>query len=178
MLSDRCLRQRSDTLVCTVCRGLGPGHILLDGEPAPLPKRGQSPQFSAHISIVAKPLYVSGYHLVQAYAAQPRRHCVRWESSSPSPKGAVTQFMAHVYCGRLAVNGWMDQDATWYGGKPRPGDVVLDGIAAPPKRGTAPSFRPIYVYCGQTTGWMKTSLSTEVELVDLGPARPHCVRRG
>ena len=23
--------------------GLGPGHIVLDGEPAPLPKRGQSP---------------------------------------------------------------------------------------------------------------------------------------
>jgi len=23
--------------------GLGPGHIMLDGDPAPLPKRGQSP---------------------------------------------------------------------------------------------------------------------------------------
>jgi len=28
--------------------GLGPGHILPDGDPARLPKRGQSPQFSAH----------------------------------------------------------------------------------------------------------------------------------
>jgi len=28
--------------------GLGPGHIVLDGDPAPLPKRGHSPQFSAH----------------------------------------------------------------------------------------------------------------------------------
>jgi len=27
---------------------LGPSHIVLDGDPAPLPKRGQSPQFSAH----------------------------------------------------------------------------------------------------------------------------------
>jgi len=26
-----------------------------------------------------------------------------------------------------------------------PGDVVLDGVAAPPKRGTAPSFRPMSV---------------------------------
>ena len=34
--------------------GLGPGHIVLDGDPAPppqrvLPQRGTAPQFSAHI---------------------------------------------------------------------------------------------------------------------------------
>jgi len=29
--------------------GLGPGHIVLDGDPAPLPHRGIAPQFSAHI---------------------------------------------------------------------------------------------------------------------------------
>jgi len=28
--------------------GLGPGHIVLDGELAPLPKKGADPQFSAH----------------------------------------------------------------------------------------------------------------------------------
>jgi len=32
----------------------------------------------------------------------------------------------------LWPNGWMDQDATWYGGKPQPGDIVLDGDPAPP----------------------------------------------
>jgi len=30
--------------------GLGPGHILLDGDPATRPQRGTAPQFSAHIS--------------------------------------------------------------------------------------------------------------------------------
>jgi len=29
--------------------GLGPGHIVLDGDPSPLPKREQNPQFSAHV---------------------------------------------------------------------------------------------------------------------------------
>jgi len=29
--------------------GLGPGHIVLGGDPAPLPQRGWSPQFLAHI---------------------------------------------------------------------------------------------------------------------------------
>jgi len=29
--------------------GLGPDHIVLDGDPAPSPKEGTAPQFSAHI---------------------------------------------------------------------------------------------------------------------------------
>ena len=60
----------------------------------------------------------------------------------------------------------MDQDATWYGGiDVVPGDVVLDGVAAPPKRGTAPIFRFMSI-AAKTAGWMKTPLGTEV---DLGP---------
>jgi len=29
--------------------GLGPGHIVLDGDPAPSPKKGTEPPFSAHV---------------------------------------------------------------------------------------------------------------------------------
>ena len=29
--------------------GLGPGHIVLDGDLAPSPPKGHSPQFSAHV---------------------------------------------------------------------------------------------------------------------------------
>jgi len=29
--------------------GLGPGHIMLDGEPAPFTQGGGAPQFSAHV---------------------------------------------------------------------------------------------------------------------------------
>ena len=60
-----------------------------------------------------------------------------------------------------------------------PGDVVLDGVAppTPTKRGTGPQFS-IHVYCGQTTGWMKTPLGTDVDLgsghivLDGDPAPP------
>jgi len=43
--------------------GLGPGHIVLDGDPAPLLKKGAESQFSAHF-IVAKRLNVSRCYVV------------------------------------------------------------------------------------------------------------------
>jgi len=64
---------------------------VLHGDPAPLPNRGQSPQFSAHF-----------------------------------------------YCGQTA--GCIKMVLGMEVGL-RPGDVVLDGVAAPPKRGTTPIFR-------------------------------------
>jgi len=46
-----------------------------------------------------------------------------------------------------------------------PGDFVFDGDPAFPEKGH-PHPHPIlaHVYCGQTAGWMKTSLGTEVDL--------------
>jgi len=44
--------------------GLGPGHIVLDGDPAPPPKRGRAPPNFRPISIVAKRLHASRCHLV------------------------------------------------------------------------------------------------------------------
>ena len=52
--------------------GFGPGHIVLDGDPAPLSRKG-----------ARAPLTIFGPFL-------------------------------------LWPNGWMDQNATWYGGRPRP----------------------------------------------------------
>jgi len=81
----------------------------------------------------------------------------------PRKKGtAPTKFLANVYCGRTA--GWIKMPL---GTEVNlgPGDVVLDGVAAPPKRCTVPQFS-VHVYYGETAGWIKTSLGTEV---DLGP---------
>jgi len=72
----------------------------------------------------------------------------------------------------------MDQGATWYGGKPSPGDVALDGVGAPcAQKWHSPQFS-VHVYCRQTAGWTKTSLCTEVDLfpahivLDGHPAAP------
>ena len=44
----------------------------------------------------------------------------------------------------LWPNGWMDQDATWYGSRPWPGENVLDGAQLPPpaKWAQPPIFGP------------------------------------
>jgi len=58
----------------------------------------------------------------------------------------------------------MDQDVTWYGARPRPRRLVLDGEPAPPsQKGAEPQFSA-HVYCGQTAGWMKLVLRMEIGL--------------
>ena len=67
----------------------------------------------------------------------------------------------------------MDQGATWYGGRPRSSDVVLDEDPAPPaKRCTAPVFSPCLLW---PNGWM----DEDATWYGITPhPRPHCVRRG
>jgi len=59
--------------------------------------------------------------------------------SPPGKKGtAPTEFLSHYL---LWSNGWMIKMSLCTEVNLGPGDVVLDGVAAPPpKRGTAPSF--------------------------------------
>jgi len=88
--------------------GLGPGQIVLDGDPAPARwgpspplQKGQSPNFRP-ISIVAKPLDASDATWYGGRPnTSPRRLCVRWGPSSPPQErgSAAPLFSAHVYCG-------------------------------------------------------------------------------
>jgi len=66
--------------------GHGPGHVVLDGDQA-FPKMGTAPLPNFRpMSVVAKRLDGSRYHLVKRLAYRPRRHCIRWEPSSPPKK--------------------------------------------------------------------------------------------
>jgi len=97
---------------------------------------------------------------------RPTRHCVRWEPSS-SPLKGLSPPPIFGQC-PLWPNGLLDYDATCYGGRPRPRRLCVRwGPSYPQKKRIHPPH-PIlaHVYCGQTAGWMKTPLGTEV---DLGP---------
>jgi len=108
--------------------GLGPFHIVLDGDAAPLPKKGAEPP------IFGQSLF--------------------WP------------------------NGRMHQYATWYRGRPQPGDCVRWGPSPLPRKGRSPTQFSAHVYCGQTAAWIKMPLGTEVGLglrdtvFDVYPATP------
>ena len=92
--------------------GLDPSDIVLDGTQLPFPKKGGGyplPNFRP-ISIAARRLDASKCHLLWMLASV-QGLCVRWETS-PLPRAEPPIFGPFL----LWPNGWMDQDATWYGG--------------------------------------------------------------
>jgi len=79
--------------------GLGSGHIVLNGDPAPSPQKGAMPP----------PIFVP---------------CLLWP------------------------NGWIDQDATWFGSKGRPRPHCVRWRTSSPKRGHS------HVCYGQTVPYL------------------------
>jgi len=106
-------------------------------------------------------------------------HIVLYGDPAALPKkGAEPQFSAHFTVAKRLDASRID--ATWYGGTEvglSPGDFVFDGDPATPRKKGIPTSTQFlaHVYCGQTAGYMKTPLGTEL---NLGPARPHCIRQG
>ena len=64
----------------------------------------------------------------------------------------------------LWPNVWMDQDATWYEGRPRPWlHCVRWGPSSPSPKWHRPRFLA-HICCGQMAGWIKMPLGREVGL--------------
>ena len=62
----------------------------------------------------------------------------------------------------LWPNGWMDQDATWYGGKPRPRRrCVRWGRSPPPKKKRKGHSPPVFGLC---LLWPQSPISATAEL--------------
>ena len=182
--------------------GLGPGHNVLTGDPAPPPPKGHSP----HPIFGPNLLRPNGCmdQDVTWYGARPRprRLCVKWGPRSTFPqKGAEPpKFSAHVYCGQTAgwmklilgmevglspgdfvldgdlaplpqkgaeppspifgpcllwPNGWMDQDVTWYGARPRHRRLCVKWgprSTFPQKGAEPPNFRPMFIMAKRLDG--------------------------
>ena len=103
---------------------LGPGHIVLDGDPAPLPRKGAQP-----------PIFGS---------------CLLWP------------------------NGWMNQGATWYDGRPRPWQhcVRCGPISTLQGAQPSPKFWPIQPFGHNRHGPKFGGCDTWV--VELGPHVTQC----
>ena len=100
--------------------------------------------------------------------------CVRWGPSSSPKRGRSPSPIFGPFL--LWPNGWMHQDATWYGDRPQPrGLCVRWGLSHSSKRGGAPNFRPMSIAAKRLYGSRR-------HLVWRYGGRPwprrHCVRWG
>jgi len=104
------------------------------GTQHPLPNKGVEPQFSAHVYSGQTAAWIR-IALGMEVDLGPG-HIVLDGDPVPSPQNGVKPppiFSPFL----LWPNGWMHQDATWYGGRP-PGDIVRWGPSLSTKKGTAP----------------------------------------
>jgi len=67
----------------------------------------------------------------------------------------------------LWPNGWMNEDASWYGGRFQPRGICVRWVPRSPRQKgrRSPTLQFLaHVYCGQTAGWIKMALGMEVGL--------------
>ena len=114
--------------------GRGSRHIVIDGDPAPLYCLLWPNGWMDH----------SRCHLVPRYSSAQTTLCLTGtQLPQRKNKGHSPHFSAHVYCCQTA--GWIKMPVGTEVGL-GPGDIVLDGDPAPPKKGhSLPNFRPVSV---------------------------------
>jgi len=78
--------------------GLGPGHIVLHGDPASPPPKGHSPQFSAHVCCGQTAGWIK--MPLGTKVGLGLGHIVLGEDRSHHPKGHTPQFSARAYYGQ------------------------------------------------------------------------------
>jgi len=104
--------------------GLGPSNTVLDGDPAPPPKKwGRAPEFSAHVCCSATACFIKmqlgmeiglgpGHIVLDGDPAPLKR-----AQPLPPKKGGTASHPSIFGPCLLWSNGWMDQYVTWYGGR-------------------------------------------------------------
>jgi len=125
--------------------GLGPGDFVFDGDPAPPEKKGTATtQFLAHVYCGQTAGWIK---MPLGTEVNLGPGDVGLDGVAAPLKGAQPPVFGPCL---LWPNGWMDEGATWYGSRPWPGHIVLDGDPAPPprKEHNSPFLFSAHVYCG------------------------------
>jgi len=142
--------------------GLRRGDFVLDGDPAPLPKKGAEPPIFGPCL-----LWPNGCMDQDATWCEDRPRpsdTVLDGDPAPSPKRRQRPPPIFGSC-LLWPNDCMDQYATWYGGRPRSRPHCAGwGPSSPAQKGGAAPQLLAHVYCAQTAGWIKMPLSMKVGL--------------
>jgi len=117
--------------------------FVLDGEPAP-PERGHSPQVLAHAYCGQTAWWIK-MPLGMEVGLGPGDFVLDGDPASRQKRGTAPNFRPFL----LWQNGWMDQDATWYGGRPRPRPHCVrwgPSSPSPSKKGAQPhNFLPMSI---------------------------------
>ena len=129
-------------------------HCVRWGPSSPFQNRGTAdPHFSAHVFCDQTTGWIK-MPLGRKVGLDPSDTVLDGDPASHRPKKAAEPPSFGPYL--LCPNGWMDEDATWYGGRPRPRPhCVRWGPSSPsPKRGHSPSpnFRPMSILATRLDG--------------------------
>jgi len=122
-----------------------PRRLCVRWGPSPLPQKGRAPNFRP-ASIVAKRLYGLRCQLVRREASAYTTLCWMW-TQLPPEKGHThtTPFFGPCL---LWPNVWMDEDAAWYGSRPRPRPHCISSRSQLPRKGHSSHAFSAHVYCG------------------------------
>ena len=144
--------------------GSAQGTLCSMGTQLPSPQKGAElpPQFSAHVYCGQTAGWIK-MALGMEVGIAPSHIVLDGDPAPLTEKGG----RAPPIFGPLLLwpNGWMHQDVTWYGGRPRPTrHCVRRRTRSPPLKVTLPNFRPMSVVVKRLHIWIKMSLGTEVGL--------------
>jgi len=146
--------------------GLGPGHIVFDGDPAPQ-QNGHSPPNFRPMSIVAKG-WMHQDTTWQGGIAYLGPGDIVLDEDPASPRGyRVPQFSAHVCCGQRLDGSRCPGREVDLG----LGDIVLDGVQAAPKGVQPPIFGPCLLWPNGSVNQDATWYGwTHVDMLDRDPS--------
>ena len=134
------------------------------GTPLPLSKKGEPPKFSAHV-YCGQTAGLINMELGTEAGLSPGNFVLDGDPAPPQKGGGASQIFGPCL---LWPNGWMNQDSTWHGGRPRrlcvrwgPSHLSQNRVEPLPQ-----FFGPFLLW---PNGWMHQDASAQATLMATQP---------